>query len=186
MMNTVLEESLYHVSQKDIKHFEPLTHFYSREGAIANAYLSWVNDGDEVDDNGDSLPYYIYKVKVYPGNSVEIADGIGYHDAQSNLEDVYHGKHISDQEYKEAKDIMDSLPYEEHKHVVANLLRNKNIHSLKYKNTYEDVGHISYIITHPSQVKILEKHPLSLRELQNGEYYVGGEEGDDSWRTPAV
>lgn len=149
-------EIVHHVSpsQKDFSTFRPMSHFGSAAAARSIAKA--------VSDMLDNPRIHHYSARISLGKVHELPDdhdGYGETHSPDSIARVLHKQGIISRE--EA-----SEPTHTRNHAsIARLVRSKGIHTLRYRNNIEG-GH-SYIITHPSQVRILSKTKPGAESIVN-------------------
>lgn len=128
---------LYHSSPSLFYKFNALSHFGSFKAAMhrKNAYNSNV--------------FYFYTVEIPEENIIEIED-FG-NESDMFHDDLFRQNIISKNEFNILKNIFD---YTKRTETLKNILIDKNIHILKYKNVAEDIDSTSFIVVDSSQIKI--------------------------------
>jgi hypothetical protein len=177
-LRDLIEGDLHHVSPRDdIEQFHPLTHFGTSKAAFqAGKYKNRA-------DNAEGRPSTHYKVRINKGNVLKLRGDSGEHTPSSILYSLTHTGHISHDEYLHHHEKIKEL---DHKHggdtwskpslqakeYAANVIRSKGFHTLEYKNHFEHPGSKSYMITHPSQVTVRDKHVGVKAEVPDSPRYT--------------
>lgn len=137
-------ELLYHISPHDIESFNHLSHFGTKIAARQRGH----------EKGYTKLHQYTVRLKL--GN-VKNIDDTGSNEPYDIVDSLYNNGHISKDEHANLRNTFDEYEPETHAKKLSLFLRKKNIHTLSYINDFEDRGKKSYIITHPSQVRIIHK-----------------------------
>lgn len=143
-------EIVHHVSssKKDFSKFRPMSHFGN-----ASAARSIAREIPNTSDD-DNPRIHHYSSRIHLGKVHDLPDD---HDDNEGGED-HNPRSIA--RVLQSQGVISKDEASDRKHTknhasIARLLRSKGIHTLRYKNNVEG-GH-SYIITHPSQVRVLSK-----------------------------
>ncbi len=141
----------YHGTTDDISAFRPFSHFGSETAARDRMDYKKVKNGK------------IYKVQIDIKNPLTIKDFPGVHYDRLYAFELRDKKLISQEEMEFITTEQD--PQELRKRLLDKL-RDLGIDGFVYKNRYEDKGHLSYVITDPSQAKIVDVEEVLLKEEQ--------------------
>lgn len=139
----------YHGSTDDITQFLPFSHFGSEKAALDRMDFKKVKNGK------------VYKVELDIKNPLEIKDFPGVHYDRFYAFSLRDKKLISQEEMEYITTERD--PQELRKRLLSKL-SDLGIDGFVYKNRYEDKGNLSYIITDPSQAKIVDVQNITLAE----------------------
>lgn len=158
-------EIVHHISKtdKDISgHFYPLSHF-----GTANAVRAVATGVHE------SKPQRIYSVRIKLGNVVHLNTDPGSHTAYEIVRLLHHERHITKREADELQDHMDG--HADCDSALSHQLAVKHkINTISYTNGFEHPGSTSYIITHPSQVRVLRSSiPINIDRKRRGRANIG-------------
>jgi hypothetical protein len=156
-------EILHHVSPHNFNEFKPFSHFGSKATVrhFKNNYLE-----------NDTKTSYSVRLKL--GNIAHVEeDESGEHHPINLINQLRLAGHITNQEHNTLHNIYKNSLEGNHKERrqksidhfdhLSKWLNNKGIHTISYNNVGEIDSHQtekdrkSYIITHPSQVRILKK-----------------------------
>lgn len=140
---------VHHASSHDFDEFRPLSHFGTASAARARA----VTPGSDPRE-----AKHLYSARIRTGNVVRIGDDSKNHTPSSLLHSLHKAGHISVNNYIKLDDKMRASSDDgERSKILLDHLKRRKINTISYKNTVEDPGSTSYIITHPKQVRILRK-----------------------------
>lgn len=139
---------VHHASDQDFTEFRPLSHFGTASAARARA----------VSLGKTHEPKKLYTARIRTGNVVRIGDDAENHTPASILHSLHKAGHVSIGHYIKMDDKMRAASSEgERTKLLTDFLKRRKINTITYKNRVEDPGSTSYIITHPSQVRLLRK-----------------------------
>jgi len=147
-------EIVHHLSPFKFKKFKPLSHFGTRQAAreiIKTRDEYFDEEGEPYDLDPSKIYHYAAKIKL--GNIAEIEDDGEDHNPQTISYALHRAGHITDSQRNEHEKLGDELT---NQHVVK-ALRENDIQTVSYKNAREDKGSTSYMITHPSQVRVIRQ-----------------------------
>jgi hypothetical protein len=148
-------EVVHHASNSDFTEFHPLSHFGTANAARARAIYD-----TEPEDEGKkrTKPKNLYTARIKLGKVAHIADTDDEHTPITILDSLHDAGHIDKASHREYTTAMHKLHTDEdRKAVLLNALKKHKINTISYNNTVEDPGSRSYIISHPSQVRLLQK-----------------------------
>jgi len=142
-------EVVHHASDHDFTEFHPLSHFGTSNAARARAVFNIVTA---------SRPKNLYTARIKLGKVAHIVDDGNDHTPEYILHGLHDAGHITSNHYDKTFEKMKNTPsVEGRKKIVLDTLKKRKINTIIYKNRIEDPGSNSYIITHPSQVRILSR-----------------------------
>lgn len=133
---------LHHAASGTIKDFHALSHFGTAVAARTRAAF-----------NGAGTAY---SVRLKLGNVVHIPHDSGEHSHEEITDALLKHNHISKEEQTNLHNSYKDKNYNDKTKILSKHLISKGINTVSYKNEMEDDGSTSYIITHPSQVRILK------------------------------
>ena len=137
--------TLYHTSPRRFEQFAPFSHFGTEDAAWDRAV--WLRDNQiDIDD-----PLYWYEVKINVNRSIEILDKHQNH----SIEEVY-------MSVAELLDEMDCLAQEGDIQGCINHMHEMDARFLWYRNAFEDVGSISFIVVDPADIQIVTSYQLDI------------------------
>jgi hypothetical protein len=140
---------VHHASDHDFTEFRPLSHFGTANAARARA-VSYTPKA--------SQPKNLYTARIKLGKIVRINDDKEDHTPESILHSLHKAGHVTASHYDKYYEKMRDTPsIEGRKKIVLDVLKRRKINTIVYKNRVEDPGSDSYMITHPSQVRLLSK-----------------------------
>lgn len=156
------EEVFHHVTNVPFEgKFKAFSHFGTEKAALARG--ARINQ-----DNPDVTSFDHYKVRINKGKTVEIPDPI-VHKPHNIAKSVYQEGHIDKNQFKKLHTEMSSVDSDDEKHkILANFLRDNGIHTVSYRNKVEHPGSMSYMITHPKQVEVIDKKENAKLDLAKG------------------
>lgn len=162
-------EVLYHVSPHDFTQFRPFSHFGTSYAARTIADQSYDSDFNKHEKTHN------YTVRLKMGKVLDANIDLAHHgfefDHPTAYATVLHREgHIDHRDHTRLQEKLKAEPelvkqYE----LLANHVRKMGYNTIRYTNHMEDEGSKSYVITHPSQVRILKKTygPLNLNRLES-------------------
>lgn len=136
-------EIVHHVTHNSFSKFLPFSHFGSHGAARA------VGSDKRISNDDISMRHIAARIKL--GNVAHIKD-TPHHDGHSIAKLLHDAGHFSDNDMRD----FNQTGLDRHE-FIKKRLKQKGINTLAYKNEYEDKGSTSYMITHPSQVRVLRK-----------------------------
>jgi hypothetical protein len=140
---------VHHASDQDFDQFRPLSHFGTANAARARAVSNSSNA---------SQPKNLYTARIKLGKVAHIVDNGDNHSPESILHGLHMAGHVTAAHYDKYYDKMRSATSHADKtKIVLDVLKKRKINTIAYKNRVEDPGSRSYMITHPSQVRLIRK-----------------------------
>jgi len=148
---------VHHASDQDFTEFRPLSHFGTANAARARAVTN---------DSTASQPKNLYSARIRLGKTVRIVDTGENHTPESIIHGLHMAGHVTAAHYDRYYDKMKAATsHAEKTKIVLDVLKRRKINTITYRNRIEDAGSNSYMITHPSQVRLLSKSksPVNVR-----------------------
>lgn len=136
-------------------HIHPLSHFGTK--ATSRSFLVQRSSNYDSDDH----KFHVYSGRIKLGNVIHV-DDIGEHDTHNFAEQLHDNGHISTKDHEKIQNSEVDSP--EAMSLLVNALKKRNINTIAYRNEYESVGDKSYVITDPSQFRILRKGTIKATE----------------------
>ena len=143
-------EVVHHVTPHKFSEFNPLSHFGTKKAAGARAF-ALATDYEYGKPKKDNV-FNALAARLRLGNVVDI-DDTNTHTAWDIAKSLCRRNIIS----KEDRDVVPKEPGPAADKILLNILKVYAIDTLRYTNDIEDPGSTSYIITDPSQVRILKR-----------------------------
>lgn len=143
-------EVVHHVTPHKFSEFNPLSHFGTKKAAGARAF-ALATDYEYGKPKKDNV-FNALAARLRLGNVVDI-DDTNTHTAWDIAKSLCRKNIIS----KEDRDAVPKESGPEADKILLNILKVYAIDTLRYTNDIEDPGSTSYIITDPSQVRILKR-----------------------------
>ena len=143
-------EVVHHVTPHKFSEFNPLSHFGTKKAAGARAF-ALATDYEYGKPKKDNV-FNALATRLRLGNVVDI-DDTNTHTAWDIAKSLCRRNIIS----KEDRDVVPKEPGPAADKILLNILKVYAIDTLRYTNDIEDPGSTSYIITDPSQVRILKR-----------------------------
>lgn len=173
----VIEAVSFHNTIHDTKKFGPLSHFGTKQAANDRSTFIYKDAQNTTWSSKDEyLPKFQHKVDIDLGKTF-VCDDIGDHTTKRLLDHlIKKGMFTSEEGKKISKEMITAFKSGGDEKFLADAIRAKGYNTLKYKNTEEDAGSTSYIITDPKQIKIIKsiKNPKFVKEEDLKEDTFGG------------
>jgi len=165
-------ELVHHTASASFNKFKPMAHLGTANAARARAVTKLYGSYKNI-NNPHPVNHYVGRIKL--GKTMTIQDTGADHEYDI-LDALVRKKHAKQSHVDNFK--KKNFGYKDYPARVAKFVRSKGVHTIKYKNEYEDPGSTSYIITHPKQVRLIRKKKNALINLQRGADSLNPNEGN--------